>query len=377
MLARIKQKLSPYYTNLRGWRTDRKIVVIESDDWGSIRMPSRDVYEKCLKAGYRVDTNPYERYDSLASEDDLEHLFSLLSSFKDLNGTHPVLTANILPANPDFEKIMNSDFEEYHFELVTQTFKKYPKHSRCFHIWKEGLANEVFYPQSHGREHLNVSMFMNALQRGDEDAMFGFNNGMPGSMPHGERNGSNKYVETLWYSDLTDKEEKLSIILEGLDMFEELFGYRSETFIPPNYLWSFDYDEVMYNHGVLYYQGNRKMKEPQEDGTVKLNSHHIGEKNRHGQTYLLRNAIFEPSLFKKNINDPVNHCMNQIKAAFRLNKPAIICSHRINYVGYLSESNRDRGLNLLNKLLINIQREWPETEFMNSYQLGGLIENDD
>ena len=27
-------------SNLPGWRTSRKIVVIESDDWGTIRMPS-------------------------------------------------------------------------------------------------------------------------------------------------------------------------------------------------------------------------------------------------------------------------------------------------------------------------------------------------
>ena len=32
--------------NMFGWRTKRHLVVIESDDWGTIRMPSREVYEE-------------------------------------------------------------------------------------------------------------------------------------------------------------------------------------------------------------------------------------------------------------------------------------------------------------------------------------------
>ena len=40
----IRNKLAKYYINLRGWKTNRKIVVIESDDWGSIRMASLKSY---------------------------------------------------------------------------------------------------------------------------------------------------------------------------------------------------------------------------------------------------------------------------------------------------------------------------------------------
>lgn len=37
--------------NLFGWCTNKKIVVIESDDWGSIRMPSLSSFEKLEKLG--------------------------------------------------------------------------------------------------------------------------------------------------------------------------------------------------------------------------------------------------------------------------------------------------------------------------------------
>ena len=51
----ITNRTMKFINERRGWKTDRKIVVIESDDWGSIRMPRREVYEMSLKKGYRVD----------------------------------------------------------------------------------------------------------------------------------------------------------------------------------------------------------------------------------------------------------------------------------------------------------------------------------
>lgn len=373
-LESIRRSAAPWIKNIGGWRTKRNIVVIESDDWGSIRMPSRQVYETCLKAGYKVDKIAYERYDSLASETDLELLFELLLSFRDHKGNHPVITANALPANPDFEKIRESGFQEYHYEPVTDTFARYPEHSRCFELWMDGLSNGLFFPQSHGREHLNVSLFMNALQKGDKEILFGFDHQLPGSIPKGEDTaGGNSFVESLRYSDETDKMRKLDIILEGLELFEKLFGYRSESLIPPNYLWSPDYDERVSKNGVRFYQGNHTMKEPLVDGAVRYHKHKLGDVNQYGQHYLVRNALFEPSLFKMNIKNPVDNCLQSISAAFTLQKPAIICSHRINYVGFIEPQNRDRNLKRLQKLLSAILNRWPETEFMTSVQLGNLI----
>jgi len=278
MLHSVLDTFKKYLKNLPGWRTDRKIIVIESDDWGSIRMPSRQVYNKCLNAGYRVDQIAYERFDSLASEDDLELLFEVLNRYKDKFDNPAIITANVLTANPDFQKIKESGYQKYFYELITDTFKRYPLHSKCFDLWQKGFEDKVFFPQSHGREHLNVSMFMKSLREKDEDVLFGFDHEMPGCIPKGNPKGGNKYVESLRYTDKKDKEEKLSIILEGLRLFEKLFGYSSASFIPPNHIWSPDYDELVSKTGVKYYQGRRKMKEPRFDGTFHLHSHSLGKK---------------------------------------------------------------------------------------------------
>ena len=42
-------------SNIPGWRTRRKIVVIEGDDWGSIRMPSLSVYDALTRKGFELD----------------------------------------------------------------------------------------------------------------------------------------------------------------------------------------------------------------------------------------------------------------------------------------------------------------------------------
>ena len=70
----IKQTISRNLLNFSGWRTTRKIVVIESDDWGSIRMPSRKVFQILSANGIPVEKSSYCKFDCLESNLDLEIL---------------------------------------------------------------------------------------------------------------------------------------------------------------------------------------------------------------------------------------------------------------------------------------------------------------
>ena len=132
--------------------TNRKIVVIESDDWGSIRMSSLEAFKKLLKAGMREDRNHYNLYDSLESNRDLECLFETLSNFKDKNGKAPVMTGVNVVANPVFERIKETGYTEYFYEPYTETLKRYPAHDRVYELWKEGIEKRLFVPIFHGRE---------------------------------------------------------------------------------------------------------------------------------------------------------------------------------------------------------------------------------
>jgi len=115
------------------------------------------------------------------------------------------------------------------------------------------------------------------------------------------------------------------------------------------------------------------MKEQKLIGEIKYHSYRLGGQNKFGQYYLVRNASFELSMFNLQINDLVDNFLSQINTAPRLKKSAIICSNRINYVGYLDEANSGRNLRLLEVLLEKVKKNWPDVKFMDSMHLGQLI----
>ena len=130
--------------------------------------------------------------------------------------------------------------------------------------------------------------------------------------------------------------------------------------------------KTLYEGSVKYIQGLVVQSIPTGTfGNYKKKYHFLGNRNKYGQYYLVRNAFFEPSLTKA--SDPVGECLSRINIAFRWNKPAIISSHRINYIGSLVEKNRSDNLKLLDELLGRIIKTWPDVEFMPSDELGDLI----
>jgi len=58
----IKRILAKNYVNFRGWSSKEKYIIFESDDWGSIRMPSKKTYDYLLRKGIPVDKNYFTKY---------------------------------------------------------------------------------------------------------------------------------------------------------------------------------------------------------------------------------------------------------------------------------------------------------------------------
>lgn len=370
------KKLFNHLINIPGWRTNRKIVVIESDDWGSIRMPSKDAYAKFLNAGIRVDNDPYCRYDALESADDLTALFETLNSVKDKNGNPAILTANTIMTNPDFQKIEESDFTEYHFEHFAETLKRYYPNENVESVLFQGISDKVFKPQFHGREHLNVKKWMLALQNNEKATQFAFN-----LNTFGLTNATSSSVVTNYMGAFDsclpeDIEYYKSSIIQGLDLFQKYFGYRSLSFIAPTYTWSSDIESTLKEYGVDYLQGLVNQKIPL-DGGDKFGfkkGNFQGSKNSCGQRYLMRNCFFEPVILGEKVN-VVNDCLSRIETAFFWKKAAVVCTHRLNFIGSIDERNRTKNLQLFQILLHAIVTKWPDVEFMSSDQLGKLMKN--
>ncbi len=338
-------------------------------------MPSKNVFNKMLKADIRVDKCPYNRYDSLENKYDLEALFEILSKYKDSKGNHPIITTNFVTANPDFKKIKKSEYNEYHYELFTDTYKHYCNNSDTFEVCKQGISNKLIYPQFHGREHLNVNRWIKALKRNQHETRLAFQNEMFGLSTTITKENRKSYMAALDFDDISEMSDQKKILIEGLRLFKEIFGYESETFIAANYIWHSSLENTLASCGVKTLQGSFKQISPSGDGhRSRQIRHRMGEMNDVGQIYLTRNAVFEPSL---NISpDPVADCLKEIETAFRWGKPAIICSHRLNFIGSIEKENRDKNLKLLNKLLGKILRKYQNVEFMSTDSLGKTIKAD-
>ena len=86
---------------------------------------------------------------------------------------------------------------------------------------------------------------------------------------------------------------------------------------------------------------------------------------------MVRNVVFEPT--EDRGIDWIGYTLKQIEIAFRLKRPAIISSHRVNFCGHIDPANREKGLNALKNLLQEIVKKWPDVEFMAADELGELI----
>ena len=93
-------------------------------------MSSKEAFRTLVDLGIPIQNNPYCKYDALEANAELEYLFEVLSQYKDSNGNHPVFTGVNVVANPDFDKIKASGFQQYFYEPFTETLKKYPVHDR-------------------------------------------------------------------------------------------------------------------------------------------------------------------------------------------------------------------------------------------------------
>jgi len=96
---------------------------------------------------------------------------------------------------------------------------------------------------------------------------------------------------------------------------------------------------------------------------------YLGEVNNYNQVYSVRNCYFEPSTIKKGYKNT----LEEIENCFFWKKPAIISSHRLNFIGTLSEKNREVNIIGFRCLIESILRKWPDVEFMNSAELSVLM----
>lgn len=377
MIDRITRNLGKCWARARNtgraWRCPDRILVIESDDWGALRTSTAEAHATLASCGYQMERSCYS-VDSIETDDDLGQLFDLLDDFKDPRGRPACITGNMVLANPDFSAIRESGFRRYVYEPVVATLQSSPGRGGVARLWREGMAKRLFRPQFHAREHVRWWEWLDALRRGSPEALRTFDLKMCG-VPLAVSKEQQSFFQPIHVDHPAPpggNAGSTDLITQGLRLFQEQFGFRSLSTIAPNCAWTGDTESIWAQNGVRYIQGGYQQLVVTAAGTV-LRAHYLGERSKYDGWYLVRNCTFEPS--RAAGEDYWVKCLAQISRAFRLRIPAIVSSHRVNYVGSIVESNRDRGLGQLRLLLEQVREKWPDVHFLSSAELGYMIEN--
>lgn len=345
-----------------------RYVVFESDDWGSIRTSNRASFDKLISKGYKMHKSQYS-YDCIETPTDLNRLAAVLSNFKDSRGNKPVFTANVVMANPDFMQIADTGFHKYSYTAVKDETFLFDGRT-LVDAWLKTARQGVFFPQLHCREHVQWWPWLEGLRAGASDAVETFSLNMCG-VPKAASSSAVSYFEPVYVEDKYTRANKEAIpnaISEGCDIFKATFGYTSRTTVAPVVFWNEIAECTWHEAGIEAIQGSW-LQNTKIDNNITFTSRKLGEKNKFGQKYLVRNCNFEPRR-----GADADSCLREIARAFQFNCPAIICSHRVNYVNSIDGVGAYQSLQQLEKLLETIISRWPDVQFINSQALSEILD---
>ncbi len=374
MIASLKKNSIDILKNLIGWKTNRKIVVFLVDDYGNVRLNSKEAKTNLAQAGLPIYSR-FDLLDTLETKQDLEQLYEVLESVKDKNGRPAVFTPFALPCNIDFEKMEATNYQEFHFEKLPTTYEKLAiqqpeAYQGAWKLWQEGITKGLLKPQFHGREHLNLTLFNDKLKHQDVQLLTALKNRSYTSISD-EDYPTISSTAAFDFWDVNETEAMKPALIEGLQLFKEVYGYSSNYFTPPVFNIHHSLFGTLYSQGVRYIDLGLIRKEHQGFNKYKTEFNYTGKTTSEGLTIMVRNVVFEPT--EDRGIDWISYSLKQIEMAFRLKRPAIISSHRVNFCGHIDPANREKGLNALKNLLQEIVKKWPDVEFMAADELGALL----
>ena len=358
----------------KSWHSCNRIVVIESDDWGKHGLSKKilgDMLSTLSIDDFFVPLT-YQNgldllRDAIESEDDLEKLYNVLERHKDSRGRNPIFTAYMIVANPDFNIIQKNEFQKY--SVIEPDCNIIAK-------WSEGVKRGIFYPQYHGYAHFNYEWWLKQLINKDLliRKLFYLNVvRIPKVSVEGVKlDFRAEYIDLSVSPSLSMSFEKQKeIIGKGLNIFEKLFGFKSLSTMAPFYYWDKDTEKAWSLFGVRYIQGGEGHSIGTNKNGKKIKTKHfIGERNDLGQLYSIRNCRFEPMGRQQYRWEDT---FREVEDAFNHNLPAIIATHRYNYVSGVDRKMRDLDLAMLDMLLTQIKNRYPGIIYLTSVELGELI----
>lgn len=341
--------------------SDQRIVVFESDDWGSQRVPSKAAMERLVAKGILSGQGAYDR-ETLENAEDLTALGDTLASVRDSAGQPAVFTCFVNPANPDFEKIRESGFEAYCWETTSQTLERRGDRREVQAAWRAGREAGLLDVEYHGREHLQVRLWLEYLRTSPE-VRAAFDEGYYSVPVTGVPPIARGFRASYFFASPDEIPVLEEIVVTGAQIFAREYGRTAEVFCPPNNVFHPRLYAAVKRAGCKCIIRHTRNIQPDGKGgaTTVWGQRGVAEA---GLSWYGRNALFEPEQ-----GFGVDHALGQVRSAFAWGVPAIISTHRVNYAGGIDPAVRDRGAAALMELLQRIVSIWPEVRFLSSRRL--------
>jgi len=322
------------------WRepyVEEPVVILESDDWGP---------------------------GSPDHADALRRLLQVLAARRDGVGRPAVLTANMVLSVPDGPAIVASGFRGYARRELDVDFPE------LFGAMREGWAAGTFFPQFHGREHLNPEALLRRAGNGDLPLR-----GLLEAPGWSDWEALDSPLQGHFVdgSELPTRpvpaDQQRAMITEGIHLFVRAFGESPASAVAPCYLWNDDTEAAWAAAGVRYIQtaGYRCVGRAADGDYLQSPQWiHPGSANGQGQRYLVRNVMYEPADGRG-----WEVAWREVRRRFREAQPAVISTHRYNYTRPGSRAEALRGLD---ELLGRICRRFPAVRFAASPEWGRWLE---
>jgi len=335
----------------------RPLVVLESDDWGRVGVRDREGYETLRASGIHLGENPYDYY-SLEAAEDVIALRDLLKRHRDSTGRPACLVMNFLVANLDFQKIADTGFKDIHLRPLSQGLPGDWKRPGLFEAYRQGIADDVFYPALHGLTHF--------CRLGVERAL-----GLPGDR--------NNLLHTLWKAEtpyiywrmpwvgyeynnpekpqagFLDAGIQNRLIAEAVREFEKFFGTAPLSACAPGYRANGDTQRAWSGCGIRVAQnGSGGALPPLMDEWEMLNLH--------------RTIDIEP--FERGL--PLEKYMQLAERCFERGIPAIVSMHSINFHSSLRDF-RGPALRVLDEFLGALEARHPDLLYVHDLNLYELV----
>jgi hypothetical protein len=319
-----------------------KPVVIQSDDWGLCGFfPETTNLTESQKEILNPGDFPAVYWTStLEDSTDVAVLSSMLKTHIDRDGLPALFQANYITSSLQF----NSDcWNEFNIPELHPAYKR----PGLWNAVKSAIDAGTWKPELHGRWHYDPRVMKNTIPQNSLLADLNKQGVLlfPGCMSAFEL-GKN--------SDIGSVNDELQ---QSVEIFKNLFGYIPNSVIAPDYVWN-GRDEKSWKHvGIKAIQAKREQRWQgdfrQLSRIMKLLERSFKRIYEREIIYIERNCRLETAQSSAPETVTIN-CYEDVIASWSLNQPAVIETHRINFVSLIS-SIQESGVQALDDLLSRLQ----------------------